>query len=345
MLILGIETSCDESAAAVLSGKGEKVQILSNVISSQINIHNQYGGVVPEVAAREHVINLLPTIAQALRQAKVEVSQIKAIAITAGPGLITSLIAGTETVRSLALAWNKKIIPVNHLSGHVYANFINPSEKIKFPLIALIVSGGHSSLVYMKKHDHYQIIGDTRDDAAGEAYDKAAKMLGLGYPGGPIIANLADKFANNKQISTLNFPRPMIDSPNLDFSFSGLKTALLYQLKQDKNWSTRINEYCYAYQQAIIEVLTAKSLKALKKHRVNYFLLAGGVSANLALRANIKQEINKQSLKVKFFAPELTYTTDNAAMIASAAYFKYFTHKNKAFVDWSKLKAKAESSL
>jgi N6-L-threonylcarbamoyladenine synthase len=338
MYILAIETSCDESAAAVIKGQGKKVEIISNLVSSQINIHKQYGGVIPEIAAREHVLNLLPVIDQVLKKAKLRPSQIKALAVTKGPGLITSLIAGLETVKTLSLAWQKPIIAVNHLSGHIYANFIN-SNKISFPLISLIVSGGHSSLIYMREHNRYKIIGDTRDDAAGEAYDKAAQMLELSYPGGPIIGKLAEKFKNSKKICQLNFPRPMINSNNLDFSFSGLKTALYYQLKKDKNWSKRKNEYCFAYQAAINDVLINKSLKAIKKYNVKSFLLAGGVSANIDLRKRLEAEIKEKYKKIGFYAPKLEYTTDNAAMIASAAYYLYQEKKEKSFTKWQNLKA------
>ncbi len=344
MYILAIETSCDESAAAIIQGKRGKVKILSNLVSSQINLHRQSGGVIPELAAREHVLNLLPIIDQALKKAKLKPSQLRALAVTKGPGLITSLLAGTETVRALSVAWQKPIIAVNHLSGHIYANFIN-HPKISFPLISLIVSGGHSSLVYLKKHNSYKIIGETRDDAAGEAYDKAAKMLGLGYPGGPIIAKLAEKFKQENKKTKLSFPRPMIHSTDLDFSFSGLKTALYYQLKKDKQWSKRKADYCFAYQQAINDVLISKSLRALKKYKVNSFLLAGGVSANLNLRKELNREIKKKNKNIKFFAPQLKYTTDNAAMIASASYFHYQQKKKQAFTPWQKLKAKPNLTL
>ena len=337
MYILGIETSCDESAASVIKGSRGKVEVLSNVISSQIKIHQKHGGVIPEVAAREHVVNLIPTIDKALNEANIKAEDLKAIATTKGPGLITSLIAGTETAKTLSFAWQKPIIAVNHISGHIYASFINQKDKIKFPLLSLIVSGGHTSLVYMKKHFDFKIIGETKDDAAGEAYDKAANMLNLSYPGGPIIAKRADSYIKNT--SQLNFPRPMLNKDNLDFSFSGLKTALYYQIQKDKNWKRRIDEYCFAYQQAVNEVLIKKSLKALKKYQAKSFLLAGGVSANKNLRINLKKEIKENFPKTKFLVPEFSYTTDNAAMIACAGYFQYFQEKEKCYSNWSKLKA------
>ncbi len=343
MYILGIETSCDESAASIIFGKNKKLKILSHIISSQIKIHQKHGGVVPEVAAREHLLNLIPTIDKAIKKAKIKPKDLKALAVTKGPGLITSLIAGTQTTKALSFAWNKPIIAINHLSGHIYANFIDNQKEIKFPLISLIVSGGHTSLVYMKDHDSYKIIGETRDDAAGEAYDKGANMLNLGYPGGPIISKRAEEFRQQK--TKLYFPRPMLNSDNIDFSFSGLKTSLYYQLQKDKNWKKRINEYCFAYQEAINEVLVKKSIKALDKYRVKSFLLAGGVSANLDLRQRLKKEIKTYYPKIDYRIPKIKYTTDNASMIASAAYFIYKKRLKKSYTGWQKLKAKPDLEL
>ena len=288
MKILGIETSCDETAAAVALGNGKSVQILSNIVSSQIEIHKKYGGVVPEVAAREHVLNILPVINEALETAGLKnrlskrnqrpkknngiatlhsaplaMTGIDAIAVTVGPGLITSLITGIETAKSLAYAWNIPLIEVNHIEGHIYANFICENfksqktsckqippakqvqanlkkqthpENIKFPAVILTVSGGHTMLVLMERHGRFKTIGETRDDAAGEAFDKAAKMMGIGYPGGPIISAEAAKLGIRERELGIRLPRPMIDSDNFDFSFSGLKTALRYALEDVKNW-------------------------------------------------------------------------------------------------------------
>ncbi len=343
MYILGIETSCDESAASIIYGKNNKIKVLSHIISSQIKIHQQYGGVVPEVAAREHLINLIPTIDKAISKSKIKVKDIDALAVTKGPGLVSSLMAGTETVKSFSLAWQKPIIAINHLSGHIYANFIDNKKEIEFPLISLIVSGGHTMLVYMKSHHDYKIIGETKDDAAGEAYDKGASMLNLSYPGGPIISKKANQYKKRK--SDLLFPRPMINKDNLDFSFSGLKTSLYYQLKKDKNWPKRINEYCFYYQQAINEVLIKKSLKALNKYKVKSFLLSGGVSANNDLRENMKKEIKVNFPKINYIVPNLKYTTDNATMIACAAYFAYKKKKTKAYTSWKKLQAKPDFKI
>jgi N6-L-threonylcarbamoyladenine synthase len=327
MLILGIETSCDDSAAAIVFGHKEKVKSLSNVISSQIGIHQKYGGVVPEVAAREHLIQLLPTIEQAIKKARVKKEDIDAIAVTKGPGLVSSLLSGIETAKVLSLIWQKPLIAINHLSGHIYANFLD-GQKINFPLISLIVSGGHTSLIFMPTHHQFEIIGETLDDAAGEAYDKGAQMLGLDYPGGPIIEKLAKEGKNNDYI----FPRPMLQSKDLNFSFSGLKTSLYYKLKNDKNWKNSLKKYCYSYQEAIIDVLLKKSQKAINNYKVKSFLLSGGVAANTALRQRLEQNIN-----TKFYAPKIAYTTDNAAMIASSAYYLYKTRKEKAYQDYKSL--------
>ncbi len=344
MKILGIETSCDETAAAILEGKNNKLKVLSNVISSQINIHKQWGGVVPEVAAREHVLHILPVIDKAFSKAKIKKDDLKAIAIANGPGLITSLIVGIETAKTLSYAWQKPIIGINHIEGHIYANFIgNDSilEKSKniFPSLILTVSGGHNMLILMKDYNKYKIIGETRDDAAGEALDKAAQLLGLGYPGGPIISKMAKKF---KEKSTINLPRPMINSKNFDFSFSGLKTALLYEIQKDKNYQNRIPEYCYEFQQAIIDVLIHKTIKAGKKYKVKSIMLAGGVSANLKLREQMASAIANNLPKIIFNIPNLKYTTDNAAMIASAGYWKA---KDKKFTDWQKIKINCNSKF
>lgn len=332
--ILGIETSCDETAAAIITiDKNNKIKELSSVISSQIELHKKYGGVVPEIAAREHVLNILPVIKESLIKAKIEAKNLSAIGITSGPGLITSLVSGVETAKSLAYVWDKPLIPINHIEGHIYANFIKDYDKIKFPAIILTVSGGHTILLTMNKNRKIKIIGETRDDAAGEAYDKAAKMLGLGYPGGPIISQLAAEYSNIKEKrEKIRLPRPMIDSPDFDFSFSGLKTALFYELKKDKKWKKRINEYCFAYQNAIIDVLIKKTIKAAKKFKAKTVMLTGGVSANKELRVLMGQEITSTfNKKVNFITPDLKHTTDNASMIATATFFKLKIKKSWSF--------------
>lgn len=345
MYILGLESSCDESAAAILQASGQRTKILSNVIASQIDIHAQYGGVIPEIAAREHVLHILPSVETALKQAKILPKDLKAIAVTQGPGLITSLIAAIETAKALAVVWNKPLIPVNHIVGHIYANFINQMTPPKFPALALVVSGGHSNLIYMSDHYNFKIIGQTRDDAAGEAYDKAAKMLGLAYPGGPIIAEFAEKFRLLKRPTEIELPRPMINSKDFDFSFSGLKTALLYKLQKDKQWKKRLPEYCFAFEQAIIETLIAKTIKATSKYPVKSILLAGGVAANKALRNQLSLNIAEKFPKIKLYLPSTQFTTDNAAMIASAGYFRYYKEKDKSFIPFQDLKARLDLKM
>lgn len=347
MYILGIETSCDETAASVIKAdvKTGKILVLSNIISSQIEIHKKYGGVVPEIAAREHVLNILPVINEALEAAKITSKKIDLIAVTKGPGLITSLITGLETVRSLSFAWKKPVLEINHVEGHIYSNFINPTSSINFPALILTVSGGHTNLVLMNKNNKIKIIGETLDDAAGEAYDKGAKMMNLGYPGGPIVAKYADEYKKkltpDEAIKTnLSFPRPMLNSNNSNFSFSGLKTALLYQLKKDPTWKQRVPEYCFAYQQAIIDILIAKTIKAAKKLNAKTIMLSGGVSANQELRESLAQAIKNSLPKVNFLVPAREYTTDNAAMIAAAAVFKIKHQKPTLFT-----KLKVDPSL
>lgn len=331
--ILGLESSCDETAASiiVIDQKTKKVSVLSNIISSQIEIHKKYGGVVPEVAAREHVLNILPVINEAIEKANISEKEIDLIAVTKGPGLITSLITGIETARALSFAWQKPILEINHIEGHIYSNFINLEKLIKFPAVILTVSGGHTNLVLMDKNQKIKIIGETLDDAAGEAYDKGAKMLNLGYPGGPIIARYAEEFKNTQQETDIELPRPMLNSSNLDFSFSGLKTALLYKLQKDKNWKKKQAEYCFAYQEAIIEILIKKSIKAAKKYDAKTIMLSGGVSANEELRNKMADAVKTEFPNISFLIPERQYTTDNAAMIATAAAFLVNKRKITAF--------------
>jgi len=343
MLILGIESSCDETAAAIVdvNVKTGKSKTLSNIISSQIEIHKKYGGVIPEVAAREHVLNILPVIHEALIRAGVTPKKISAIAVTKGPGLVTSLITGTETARSLAYAWGKPLIPVNHIAGHIYSDFLDLKSKVIFPLVVLTVSGGHTNLVFMKDHNNFKIIGETRDDAAGEAYDKGAKMLELGYPGGPIISKHAKIFFESGEKNNVTLPRPMLKN-GLDFSFSGLKTALLYQLQKDKNWKNRINEYCFAYQEAIIDILSQKTIAAAKKYKAKTIMLSGGVSANLELRDYLASKVSQELPKNPLIVPKLSYTTDNAAMIALAGYYAL---QSKVDTSWQKLKVDVNFGL
>jgi N6-L-threonylcarbamoyladenine synthase len=376
MIILGIETSCDETAAAVIEGHGNQIKVLSNIVSSQIEIHKKYGGVVPEVAAREHVVNILPVINEALERADLTPVPIKphptlskfgegrsksgvrrgldAIAVTVGPGLITSLLVGVETAKTLAYVWQSPVVAVNHIEGHIYANWLPPignvkcqmsnvKNNIKFPVVILTVSGGHTMLVLMKGHGRYKILGETRDDAAGEAFDKAAQLLGLGYPGGPAMAAEAAKCRmSNVECRINKLPRPMIKDKSFDFSFSGLKTALLYEISKDKVWRKKVAEYCVEFQQAIIDVLTSKTIRAAKEYKVKTVMLSGGVAANLELRHELEQKVRQEVKGAKFLMPEIKYCTDNAAMVAAAGYFRA---KQKKFTPWQKLKVDANMEL
>lgn len=340
MKILGIETSCDETAASVSEFKNNKITILSNIVSSQIEIHKKYGGVVPEVAAREHVLNILPVIDSSLHEAKINKENISneldGIAITKGPGLITSLITGIETAKTLSYVWQIPLLSINHVEGHIYANFINKnSDSINFPAIILTVSGGHTILALIKNHGEIEMLGETRDDAAGEAFDKAAKLMNIGYPGGPIISKYASEFNKDETIYEISLPRPMINSNDFDFSFSGLKTAIRYAIDNDPDYKSKIPEYCHEFQQAIVDVLISKTIKAAKKYNAKTVLLAGGVSANSALRTQLQKTVETKLPNTSFSMPELKYTTDNAAMIATAGCFKFL---RKDFTNWQDLK-------
>lgn len=320
MRILGIETSCDETGAAVIE-KTENLSIVTNVVSSSINFHSKTGGIIPEVAAREQVKFIIPVIEKALK----EVDDIDAIAVTNGPGLNGSLLIGVETAKTLSFVLNKPLIPVNHLLGHIYANWIDKTDIPQFPAIALVVSGGHTDLIYIKDHGKIKWLGGTRDDAAGEAFDKIGRLLGFPYPGGPEI----EKAANKSQGADLNFPRPMIDSNDFDFSFSGLKTAVLRETM--RGVLNRENEIAFSVQNAVIDVLISKTLKAISEYKVKSLLLGGGVAANQKLR-------EKFQLKspVQLFIPEKNLCTDNGAMIATAAFY------NDDTIPWQKIKAMPE---
>ncbi len=333
--ILALESSCDETAAAVIIGNGEELTISSNIISSQVATHAQYGGVVPEVAARMHVESVLPVVMASLAEAKVKPEELDAVAVTGGPGLVTSLLIGVETAKSLSFAWNKPLIKVNHIEGHIYSSLANlPMEKVNeiFPALAVVVSGGHTELLLMKNHGQYKFIGGTRDDAIGEAFDKVAKMLNLGYPGGPAVSKEAAKVDPNNLKYKLKLPRPMLDSDNLEMSFSGIKTSVLYTVQkeqklQGENLDNRyIEEMCYEFQEAATDVVAFKTLTALKQNKVKSILLGGGVAANHHLRAKL-QLVADQS-KVQLYLPEMKYSGDNAVMIGLAAYFHYL---NKDF--------------
>ncbi|MFC1598639.1 tRNA (adenosine(37)-N6)-threonylcarbamoyltransferase complex transferase subunit TsaD [Patescibacteria group bacterium] len=349
MKILAIESSCDETAVAVLEisasgGKGQTYKVLANFVSSQIHIHKKYGGVVPEVAARKHLENILPLI----DKANIKPKEIDIIGVVNGPGLITSLIVGLETAKTLAYVWQKPLVPVNHVKAHILANWLqsgtNKLAKIKFPALCLVVSGGHTSLVLLKDKLKFKVIGQTRDDAVGEAFDKVAKLLDLGYPGGPIICERA----LNADSTAFNLPRPMINDASFDFSFSGLKTAVRYELEKIK-FSAKggsayggkdkktISNMAASFQQASIDVLISKTIKAAKKLNVKSVLLGGGVSANKELRAQLATAVTELD-KVDFYQPDLELTTDNALMVAITAYFEYQDKPYKYKNTWKRIK-------
>ncbi|MFH1142843.1 MAG: tRNA (adenosine(37)-N6)-threonylcarbamoyltransferase complex transferase subunit TsaD [Candidatus Uhrbacteria bacterium] len=326
MRILGIETSCDETAVAVIEGKGDQIRIIDSLVASQIKDHAKYGGVVPEIAARKHVdvlFGLLKAIGLERSGALIDV-----IAVTQGPGLSPALRVGLSAAKTFATLWNKPIVGVNHLEGHVYSVLLGStgvslsnqmtSLRLSFPSVCLLVSGGHTEIVLMKDHGVYEHIGETRDDAAGEAFDKVAKLLSLGYPGGPIVSELASK--GNPQ--AINFPRPMIDSGDFDFSFSGLKTAVLYELQGNKVQDTRYKDnVCASFQEAVVDVLVSKTMKAVDKYQPKSVILGGGVSANELLRSRLSDAIETRHALSLRLAP-IEYTGDNAVMIAVAGYFR-----------------------
>ncbi len=403
MRILAIETSCDDTGIAVLETPKKKwgdFGVLSNVVSSQIEIHRKYGGVYPMMAKRAHQENLVIVLEKALREAemliiknsklkiqnynskfkilkeilnreenlyknlekfleKYQKPEVDAIAVTIGPGLEPCLWVGVNFAKALSYIWNVPIIPVNHVEAHMLANFVSEvkSEKLKvkslFPAIALVVSGRHTQLILMKNFGKYKILGETRDDAAGECFDKTAKILGLGYPGGPAIAAIAAKLKIQNSKFKINLPRPMINTKDYDFSFSGLKTAVLYKVKSEKLLNSKgitgseasgskvknekyVQAIAAEIQQAIIDVLVKKTIKAVKEYRARTIILGGGVTANDELREQFKLKIKNLELKINFFVPIKKLCTDNALMTAVTGYY----NKNKT-KNWQKLEAKA----
>lgn len=407
---MAIETSCDETAVSVLRVSKNSLEILSNEISSQVKMHAKFGGVVPNLAAREHVKNITPLFELSLQNAGITMHDIDAIAVTEGPGLIPALMVGTNFAKTLAYLWEKPLIGIHHIEGHIYANFINEisaisndqfpiskqildsktqntnknatskienSTSIKFPILCLVVSGGHTQLILMKNHLRYEIIGQTLDDAVGEAFDKVARILNIGYPGGPAVAQRATEFSmtnnqfpNKSQKSNskskikfnsyeirdtkyrIQLPRPMIKKPGFNFSFSGLKTAVLYEIKKnpqflkDKNY---IAAMCHEFQQATIDVLIAKTLKAAEKYKPRTILLAGGVSANKELREQMGSAIKNSLANTKYCIPDTNLTGDNAAMIAAAAAFRWQKmnklQKKKVLTGWKNIQPDANLKL
>lgn len=393
MKILAIETSCDDTGISIIETPQNKrggFNVISNIISSQIEVHKKYGGVYPIMAKREHQNNLLPVLTQALKQAKLlnkkvaSFPQVKAksknqndilkiknilkkeeelfirlekflekyekpfdyaqgkpaidlIAVTEGPGLEPCLWVGINFAKALSFFWSIPVVPVNHIESHILVNYLKNSV-IKFPAVCLVVSGGHTQLILMNGVGKYKILGETRDDAAGECFDKAAKILGLSYPGGPIISKIASQIKE----SNIKLPRPMMNTKDYDFSFSGLKTAVLYKIKEEKeNSSTSsgrdfVSEMCFEIQQAIIDVLLKKTIKAAKDYKAKTIILGGGVSANQELRKQLAQKIQKELPNTQHLIPSIQLSTDNALMTAITGYF----YKTK-IKDWKKLEAKA----
>jgi len=308
-LILGIETSCDETAAAVVT---EDLQVLSNVVSSQMEIHERYGGVVPEIASRVHVSEMIPVVSKAMAEAGVSGHDLTAVAVTRGPGLIGSLLVGVSTAKALALAWKKPVIGVNHLEGHLASASLG-QEKVEYPCLVLLVSGGHSLLARMSSPGVYAVLGSTRDDSAGEAYDKVARLLGLGYPGGPAVDRLALTGSD-----VLSFPRPMIQD-GLEFSFSGLKSAVAYYLRREPDYVQK--DVAASFAAAVMDVLIAKLEAALGRADFRSVAVVGGVAASPVLRERLAAMSRR--LDVVVCLPPLRYATDNAAMIAAAAWPRY----------------------
>ena len=331
MIVLGIESSCDDTAAAVVvDGRS----ILSSVVSSQGAIHGPYGGVVPELASRQHVRMIIPVISEALQRADIELSGVDAIAVTQGPGLVGSLLVGIGVAKALAYATGKPLVAVNHLEGHIQAAFLEEPSPT-FPIIALVVSGGHTNLYHVKDHGDIALVGRTRDDAAGEAFDKVAKFLGLGYPGGAVI----DDLARSGNPGAISFPRAYLETDSLDFSFSGLKTAVVNYVRRYvdsrqgdaeriaggsiaavETLPVKVADIVGSFQEAAVDVLVRKTITAAKRFKVNQVVVAGGVAANSRLRLRLQEEMAGLGLPLSLPRPELC--TDNAAMIAAAGYHK-----------------------
>lgn len=308
MKILGIETSCDETSAAVL----EDNTVLSSIISSQA-VHLQFGGVVPELASRAHIRKIVPIVDEAMKSAKTNFSEIDGIAVTYGPGLVGALLVGVNYAKGLTMVLKKPFIGINHIEGHIYSNFLE-NDDFSLPFICLVVSGGHTMIVFVEDHLSYRILGKTRDDAVGEAFDKVAKLLKLPYPGGPEI----DKLSKEGDSSFAEFPRALMKDNSLDFSYSGLKTAVLNFLKQlsEPEIQKNLSNICASFQLAAVEVLVHKTIEAARTYQIRQVAVCGGVAANSLLRSLMKDEIAKFNLNVNF--PALKYCTDNAAMIARA---------------------------
>lgn len=314
-ITMGIESSCDETSIAILQ---EDRTVLSNVISSQIKVHQVFGGVVPEIASRHHLDNINGVLQQALEEANVELNEVDVIGVTYGPGLVGALLIGLATAKAIAFAIKKPLVGVNHIQGHISANYIEHSE-LEPPFLALVVSGGHTHIVDVKGYNEYEVLGRTRDDAAGEAFDKVARVLGLGYPGGPKI----DKLAREGNPNAVEFKRVYLEKGSLDFSFSGIKTGVLNYLNTEKLRGGQVNpaDVAASFQQAVMDVIVNKAILAAKRYEKQKIVLAGGVAANSKLREMLSLACGKE--EIQLYAPSPILCTDNAAMIACAAYYKY----------------------
>lgn len=331
MIGLSIETSCDETSVAILKDGRE---VLSNVVSTQIAIHKNYGGVVPEIASREHVSNISYVVDEAIKEAKITLKDLDYIGVTYGPGLIGALLVGVSYAKALAYSLNIPIVPTHHIAGHIAANYLTYKE-LEPEFLALVVSGGHTHLIYVKDYTDFKIIGKTRDDAVGEAFDKVARVLNLPYPGGPEVSKLAQ---NGKR--TYNLPKTKFD--NYDFSFSGIKTAVI-NLAHKEGDSLRREDIACSFEQTVCEELVDTTLRVLKDKNINKIVLAGGVSANKTLRKMLKSKL--EPLGYKVYIPDLKYCTDNAAMIGSAAYYNYISGKKYNINDKLNLNAIANLNI
>lgn len=314
-IILAIETSCDETAVAILADGRD---LLANIVSSQISIHQKYGGVVPELASRHHLEQVNRLIVLALEEAGLDFSSLRAIAVTYGPGLVGALLIGVSTAKALAYSLNLPLVGVNHLEGHIYANWL-VHRHIEFPLLCLIVSGGHTALVQMNGHGRYELLGQTQDDAVGEAYDKVARAMGLGYPGGPLI----DRLAKKGDEKAIHFPRAWLGENSYNFSFSGLKTAVLNHLNHARLKGEEINaaDLAAGFQDSIMEVLVEKTMRAARSRGLKTIMLAGGVAANSLLRERLQTRCDQEQRTLYY--PPLDFCTDNGAMIACSGYYHF----------------------
>ena len=310
--ILGIESSCDETSCAIVKNGNE---VISNIVLSQIDIHTNFGGVVPEIASRHHLKNITMIIEECLNKAKMTMDEIDAIAATVGPGLIGSLLVGLETAKTLSYIYNKPLVPVHHIAGHIYAN--NLEKELTFPLLALVISGGHTELVHMKDNLDFKLIGSTLDDAVGECYDKVARVIGVGYPGGPVIDKMAHIGKN-----TYNLPIPLNDN-SYNFSFSGLKSAVINLVHNEEQRGNTINkeDLATSFQDVVVEIITKKTVKAAVEYNVKSIIVAGGVAANKGIREELARICKEKQIELTL--PNINYCTDNAAMIASVGYFAY----------------------